>query len=56
MAQGRNSDCVPTLAIKGSPDIKGTYFHPSVVSDVLAWVSEDLKKMIFNVFENATVE
>ena len=54
--QGRNSVCVATLTIKGSPEVKGTYFHPSVVSQVLAWVSEDLKKKIFTVFENATVE
>jgi hypothetical protein len=47
---------VATLSIKGSPEIQGTYFHPSVVSHVLAWVSEDLKKKIFAVFENATVE
>lgn len=46
----------PTLSILGSPEVKGTYFHPSVVSQVLAWVSEDLKKKIFAVFENATVE
>lgn len=47
---------VPTLSIKGSLEIQGTYFHPSVISQVLAWVSTDLKQMIFNVFENVTVE
>ena len=47
---------MPIVSIEGSPDIKGTYFHHSLVADVLAWVSEDLKKMIFKVFENATVE
>jgi len=47
---------VPTIAIKGSPEVKGTYFHPSIVSEVLAWVSKDLKKMIFDIFENAVVE
>ena len=55
-AQGRNSDFVPTLAIKGNSEIKGTYFHPSVVSEVLAWVSKDLRKMIFNVFEDTMIE
>lgn len=54
--QTENSPVVATLSIKGSPEIKGTYFHPSIVSQVLAWVSEDLKKKIFTVFENATVE
>ena len=51
-----NSPVVPTLTIKGSSEVQGTYFHPSVVSEVLAWVCEDLKKEIFKVFENATVE
>lgn len=55
-AQSADSLLVPTLAIKGNADIKGTYFHHSIVSQVLAWVSEDLKKKIFTVFENATVE
>ena len=55
-AQGQDLDCEPTLTILGSSDVKGTYFHPSVVSEVLAWVCEDLKKEIFKVFENATVE
>jgi len=47
---------VPTIAIKGSAEVKGTYFHPSIVSEVLAWVCEDLKKMIFDTFENAVIE
>jgi hypothetical protein len=47
---------MPTIAIKGHSEVIGTYFHPSVVSEVLAWVCEDLKKEIFKVFENATVE
>ena len=51
-----DSPSVPTLSVLGSPEVKGTYFHPSVISQVLAWVSEDLKKKIFAVFENATVE
>lgn len=55
-AQVEDSLVVPTLAIKGSPEIKGTYFHPSVVSEVLAWVSVDLKKMIFAIFEDATIQ
>ena len=55
-AQGQDLDCVPTLSIKGSPDVKGTYFHPSIVTQVLSWVCEDLRKMIFDIFENAVVE
>ena len=54
--QGEDLPCVATLAIKGSPEIQGTYFNYSLVSQVLAWVSVDLKQMIFKVFENATVE
>lgn len=55
-AQTENSPVVPIITVKGIPEIKGTYFHPSIVSQVLAWVSEDLKKKIFAVFENATIE
>ena len=42
-AQGRNSDFVLTIAIKGSLEVKGTYFHPSIVTEVLAWVCSELK-------------
>lgn len=54
--QTENSPSVGTLSILGNPEIKGTYFHFSVVSEVLAWVSVDLKKMIFTVFEDATIQ
>jgi|LauGreSBDMM110SN_4_FD.fasta_scaffold474983_1 hypothetical protein len=46
----------PTIVIKGNSEASGTYFHPSIVSQVLAWVCEDLKKMIFSIFENTIVD
>ena len=54
--QGEDPHFVPIITIKGSAEVKGTYFHPSIVSEVLAWVCEDLKKMIFSVFEDRVVE
>ena len=45
-----------TISILGSAEVKGTYFHPSIVSEVLAWVCEDLKKMIFSIFEDTIVQ
>ena len=31
-AQREDLPCVPTLSVLGSPEVKGTYFHPSIVS------------------------
>ena len=41
--QTENLPVVGTLAIKGSPEVKGTYFHHSIVFEVLSWVSDELK-------------
>lgn len=54
--QGQDLDFDYIITIKGSSEVKGTYFHPSIVSEVLAWVCEDLKKMIFSIFENAVID
>ena len=54
--QGQDLDFDYIITIKGSAEVKGTYFHPSIVSEVLAWVCEDLKKMIFSIFENAVID
>jgi hypothetical protein len=36
--QGQDLVFEPIITIKGSAEVKGTYFHPSIVSEVLAWV------------------
>jgi hypothetical protein len=41
--QGQELNFVPIIAIKGSAEVKGTYFHPSIISDVLSWICPELK-------------
>ena len=46
-----------SIAIEGSSEVKGTYFHPSVVSDVLSWLCADFAKVHMNAaYETAVVE
>lgn len=44
------------IAIEGSKEIKGTYFRPDIVLDVLEWLCPAFKTEIHTVYENYVVE
>jgi hypothetical protein len=53
--QSADPRLVPIITIKGSAEVKGTYFNPLLISEVLAWICPQLKKMIFDIFEDVVI-
>ena len=41
------------MAIKGSSEVQGTYFNPSIIRQVLMWVNsnENINELLINILQ-----
>jgi hypothetical protein len=51
-----SGEIVNSISFEGSCEVKGTYFHPSIVLEVLEWVCPAFKQEIRSVYENFVCE